>query len=645
MSRSVVIVGRPNVGKSRLFNRLARRRVSIVHDQPGITRDVLSVHVEDGGYELLDTGGLGFADGGVTKAALIAESERQAHLAVDSSALVLFVIDGLEGITALDQRIADRLRKIRGRVVLVMNKADFGLDKVALGDAQRLGFGDPICVSAEHGTNEAALRAAILERIGPDSLGLDAPAEGGAGAAGEAAPAGPGAEGDGPGDADGPDGAQGGGEGRAAGRRGGRARPEPGAAGSRLCICFIGRPNVGKSSLSNRLLGSDRLIVSDVPGTTRDAVELDFDFIGRDRKPHPFRLIDTAGIKASTKLASPVEYFSRLRSLEAMQRADVVFLVLDAMDGVTQQDKAIAGEAVKDRKPIVLVVNKWDLVHSTFRKHGSMPGYKDEREYRKKYEHALFDRLFFTPGAPLVYVSAMSGYEVDRMLNAAVRLNRVLDKKLPTARLNATLAHLTERTPPPAIGARRFRIYYATQTGNRPFRIKLFCNREERLAESYRRYLEAGLVEEFGLDGCPIEFELVGKPRAGTGAGEPGGRDHRARPAHGARTHRGPEPRRRLGGGARRPSPPQAGPPGPGRARGVRRPWARPGPGRGLRPDPPRGFHRGAPPGHAQPARIPAAGLPRRLADPDRRGRRGCDDGAVAHAHRARPGRRPRGRP
>ena len=324
-------------------------------------------------------------------------------------------------------------------------------------------------MSAEHGRGESDLREAILKRIGLPPADPNATVE--------------------------------------------RVKPENGRIPGPICICFIGRPNVGKSSLANRLLRSDRLIVNDLAGTTRDAIELPFEFKGRDKKMHPFRLIDTAGIKSATKLASSVEYFSRLRSLDAMQRSDVVFLVLDAIDGVTQQDKAIDGEAVKDRKPIAVIVNKWDLVHEAFRKEGGIAGSKSERDYREKYEKALFERLFFTPGAPLIFVSAMSGFEVDRMLNAAVKLHRTLDKKLPTARLNQTLSHLAERTPPPAIGARRFKIYYATQTGNRPFRVKIFCNREERLSESYRRYLEAGLVKEFDLSGCPIEFDLVGKPR------------------------------------------------------------------------------------------------------------------------------------
>ncbi len=462
MNRTVAIVGRPNVGKSRLFNRLARRRISIVHDQPGVTRDVISAEIEDGGYTLLDTGGIGYR-GLDTPAALTKASEAQVDFAITTAALILFVIDGLSGLSSLDEKIAAMLRRSKKQVRLVINKADFDDDKIQLAEAYRLGLGEPLRVSAEHGRGESDLREAILASLGP------VPPERDPDAMRDAAQA--------------------------------------------LGVCFIGRPNVGKSSLSNRLLQSDRLIVSPVPGTTRDSVELAFDFKGRDGKFYPFRLIDTAGIKAATKLASPVEYFSRLRSLDAIKNTDVVFLVLDAVEGVTQQDKAIAGEAIKEKKPIVLVVNKWDLIRDAFKKDGGFAPYKDERDYRSKYEHALFERLYFTPGAPVIFVSAMNGYEVDRMLNAAVKLNRLLDTKLATAKLNKCIGYLAERTPPPAIGGRRFRIYYATQTGNRPFRIKIFCNREETLSESYRRYLEAGLVEEFGLNGCPIYFDLVGKER------------------------------------------------------------------------------------------------------------------------------------
>lgn len=472
MSRTVAIVGRPNVGKSRLFNRLARKRISIVHDQPGVTRDVISAEIAEGGYTLLDTGGLGLKGTETSTQELIAASEDQVAFAIDTADLILFVIDGLSGVTALDERIASSLRRGKKDVLLVLNKADFNDDKVELADAYKLGLGEPLRVSAEHGRGEEELRNAILAKLGPAPVQEEST----------------------------------------------KTADDP------LCVCFIGRPNVGKSSLSNRLLKSDRLIVSDVPGTTRDAVELPFEFKGRDGKMYPFKLIDTAGIKAATKLASPVEYFSRLRSLDAIKQTDVVFLVLDAIEGVTQQDKAIAGEVIKEGKPIVIVVNKWDLVHEAFKRPEGVQGYKSEREFREKFEAALFDRLFFTPGAPVVFVSALSGYEVDRMLNAAVKLNRQLDTKLQTARLNQVLTYLAERTPPPAIAGRRFRIYYATQTSHRPFRIKIFCNREEKLTESYRRYLEAGIVKEFGINGCPVYFDLVGKTREDRGGGGRGSR-------------------------------------------------------------------------------------------------------------------------
>ena len=280
----------------------------------------------------------------------------------------------------------------------------------------------------------------------------------------------------------------------------------------RLGIVFVGRPNVGKSSLSNRLLNSDRLIVSDLPGTTRDAVELDFEYKSREGKSWPFRLIDTAGIRPATKLASSVEYFSRLRSLEAIHHAHVVFMVVDAMEGITQQDQAIAGEIIKAAKPIVIVVNKWDLVHELFQKR-LVEKFNTEREYREDYEKSLFQKLFFTPGAPVMFVSALTGHEITRMLKAARALNKRLDTKIPTAKLNAAIIRLAERTPPHSTYGVRFRIYYATQTGTRPFRIKIFCNQERSLTESYRRYLEAGLVKEFDLDGCPIHFDLVGKKK------------------------------------------------------------------------------------------------------------------------------------
>ncbi len=457
MSRTVAIVGRPNVGKSRLFNRLARRRISIVHDQPGVTRDVVSAEIEDGGYTLLDTGGLGLT-GSDTPARITKASEEQVRFAVQTADVILFIVDAREGVTGLDERVATLLRKSKKPVILVANKADRGQEKIAeIADFFRLGFGEPFYISAEHGNGEAELRIAVLEKLGPEPAAEEKDL-------------------------------------------------------TRLTICFIGRPNVGKSSLSNRLLKSDRLIVSETPGTTRDSVEIDFEFKARDGRRWPFRLIDTAGIRPSAKLSSSVEYFSRVRSLDAIHSADVVFMVLDAVDGVTQQDKAVAGEIVAAARPIVVVVNKWDLVFAALRR-GELEKYEGERDFREKFEKALHDRLFFTPGAPVMFVSALTGNDIERMLKAARALHERLDRKIPTAKLNQALVDLADRNPPPAIGGQRFRVYYGTQTGNRPFRVKVFCNREEKLTEQYRRYLEAGLVKEFGLDGCPIHFDLVGKKK------------------------------------------------------------------------------------------------------------------------------------
>ncbi len=461
MSRIVAIVGRPNVGKSRLFNRLVRRRISIVHDEAGITRDIVSATV-DKDYMLLDTGGLGL-DPRTTPDKLIPAVEAQARFAIETASLILFVVDARETENPLDDKAARLLRKSGKPVLVVLNKTDNPDQPVPLPPFRRLGFDKFVHFSAEHGHGEDALRAAIAQQLGP--------------AAAEPTEAG-----------------------------GERTAANP------LKIAFVGRPNVGKSSLANRLLDQPRLIVSDIAGTTRDAVELDFTFTNEEGRQWPFRLMDTAGIKTNTKLASPVEYFSRVRSLDALQNADIVYLVLDALDGVTKQDKAIGAEIVKANKPCIVLVNKWDLAQDAF-KDKPLRGYKSERDYRDKYSEAAARELFFTPGAPLVYISALKGFAVERMLAAARRIDQMLDKKLPTAKLNQVLLRLTDSVPPPAHGGRRFRAYYAVQTGNRPYRIKIFCNTATALTDSYRRYLESGVIEEFRLNGCPIRFDLVGKEK------------------------------------------------------------------------------------------------------------------------------------
>jgi GTP-binding protein len=462
MPPTVAIVGRPNVGKSRLFNRLTRRRISIVHDMPGVTRDVVSAEVGEG-YTLLDTGGFGLS-GKEAPGKIGPAVDQQVLFAIEIAQVVLFVVDAHDGMMPADLAIAQRLRRSGKPVVVVANKADNPRHEPGVDEAHALGLGEPVAVSAEHGIGEEDLRARIAAAL---SAFPPAPA---------AAP----------------------------------------AKERRLRICFVGRPNVGKSSIANRVLGAQRLIVSDVPGTTRESVELDFDY--RPKKGGGvwrFTITDTAGLKKDTKLASPVEYFSQLRSIDSIERADVVYVVLDAVDGVGAQDKAIAGEAVRLHKPLVVVVNKWDLALAAF-KEGRVRGrYDSEEHFRKAFAEAAERQLFFSPGSPVVFTSALTGCAIEAMLRAARAIDARLDTEIPTAQLNREILRLTERTPPPRVEGRRFRVYYAVQTGTRPFRIKLFCNQERRFGESYRRCLEAGLVEAFGLQGCPIMFMPVGKEPRG----------------------------------------------------------------------------------------------------------------------------------
>ncbi|MEX2381340.1 MAG: ribosome biogenesis GTPase Der [Opitutales bacterium] len=454
--RIVALVGRPNVGKSRLFNRLAGRRISIVHDQPGITRDIVSADIKND-YTLMDTGGLGLVS--KEEPANITEAvEIQVHVAVHAASVILFVVDGREGLTPLDEMVADHLRRAGKKVVVLVNKMDSPAQEDRASEFDRLGFSPCIHVSAEHGRGESEMHEAIAEILGP-------PPE----------------------------------------------RVEP--AQKRIRICFVGRPNVGKSSLANRLLKSERLIVTDIPGTTRDAVELDLDYQNPDGSTWHFRLVDTAGVRRRTKVSSPVEYFSTTRSEHAIESADVVFLVLDAKEGVTKQEQTLGGMVLEKGKALVILVNKWDLVHESFRDE-PMEGYKDEREFREAFADAVRKELFFNPDSPVIFVSALEGYAMDRMLKSARRLDYILDKKLPTGRLNKVLGDLAaKRSPPAAAKGKRFRIYYGVQTGNRPFRFKLFCNEASSLPDTYRRYLEAGISKEFDLPGCPIRFELVGKPK------------------------------------------------------------------------------------------------------------------------------------
>ena len=454
---SVALVGRPNVGKSRLFNRLVGKRLAIVHGQPGVTRDVKTAEVEEG-FMLMDTGGIGLADARVP-ADLIAAAEEQVFVAIAAAQLLLFVVDGQAGLTALDELIAEQLRSAGKPIIFLINKIDTAAHEDRADDFSQLGFGMPHMISAEQGRGIQGLRDSIVEVLGP------------------------------------------------------KPKADTGSEGeARTKITFVGRPNVGKSSLCNRLLESKRLVVSEVPGTTRDSVELDLDFADEDGSKRGFRLVDTAGVRRRAKMSSSVEYFSSLRSQKAIEQSDVAFLVLDAFEGVTTQDKNLAGEIIEAGRSIAVVVNKWDYALEQF---SSQPlsGYEDESDFRSRFELALRKELFFLPKSPILFVSALTGYCINTLLETAHLLRQRALRPLPTARLNSLIHSSMQQRSPRVIQGKRFKVYYAVQTKTHPHNIRLFCNREAKLEAPYRRYLERVFIKNFDLGGCPIRFSLVGKEK------------------------------------------------------------------------------------------------------------------------------------
>ena len=452
---SVAIVGRPNVGKSRLFNRLAGKRISIVHDRPGVTRGVV-VADSPHGYVLMDTGGIGMLPE-MTPAEIQNATESQADFAIRAASLLLFVVDGREGLLHLDETLAKKFRKMGKKPILVVNKIDEPEKGYSISEFAKLGFDEVIGVSAEHGHGITDLLVGI-EKYLPEI---------------ESAP-----------DVDQVD------------------RPK---------IAFIGRPNVGKSSLCNQLLKMDRLIVSDVPGTTRETVELDLDYESKDgEETWRFRLFDTAGLKRKNRIDSSLDYFSAVRTKHAIDQVDVVFLVLDAREGVTKQDKILAGHALEVGKSLSILVNKWDLALESFMK-DPLPGYEDEKDFRKKYLRSIRKELFFLPDSPISFVSAQTGYAMEDLLRVAKDLDLRMDKSISTSALNKLIGEMWEHRPPAKVGGKRFKVFYAVQVDARPFRIKLFCNREHKLNDQYKRYLEKGIQQKFGLSGCPLKFSLAGK--------------------------------------------------------------------------------------------------------------------------------------
>jgi GTP-binding protein len=452
--RVVALVGRPNVGKSRLFNRLAGRRIAIVHDQAGVTRDVNATEVEDG-YQLLDTGGLGL-QAKMSEQELVAAAEDQVYFAIQAATLVCFVVDARQGCVPMDEDLAGELRKFGKQTMLVINKTDHsGLDSIEE-DFSHLGFDHVVKVSAEHGHNIEGLKDAINDILGPAPEVEKAPEV------------------------------------------------------RRTKICFIGRPNVGKSSLCNGLLQNERLVVSDVAGTTRDCVEQDLDYTTEKGEDWHFRLYDTAGVRRKGKLSSSVEYFSTVRSRRAMEFSDVVFIVLDAPDGVTKQDKALMAEINEAGKATAVIVNKWDYALEMFEDE-PLKGYDTIEEFQESFLQAVRKELFALPQSPVIFASAVTGHNLTNVLALARTLDQRCEKKLKTPQINKALAGMIRKREPRYLDNKKFKVYYSVQTGIRPYKIRIYCNRATKLEESYRRYLEKGIIEAFKLQGCPVTFELIGK--------------------------------------------------------------------------------------------------------------------------------------
>ena len=436
----VALVGKPNVGKSTLFNRLLQRRTAITEPTPGVTRDRLYGRAEWLGhtFTLVDTGGI--MPGG--RGELEAQVRHQAEVAIDEADLVVFVLDARQGVTAQDEEVADLLRRSGRPVLVVANKVDAPSVMPMAADLYRLGLGTPLPVSAEHGRGPGDLLDAIV-------------AHGPAADAGEEAEA----------DAD-----------------------EP------LRVAVVGRPNVGKSSLVNAVLGEDRQIVHDAPGTTRDSVDVDVLFEGER-----LTLVDTAGMRRRSRIARGLEGLAVMRSLRAIDRAEVVLLVVDATQGVVQEDQRIAGYALDAGKAIVVGLNKWDLA-----------GREDEADAEEAVADAR-SRLAFLAFAAMRTMSATSRLRLYAVLREVVASGQAFRRHLPTGPLNRALEEALLATPPPSVGGKALRIYYATQVATGPPAVALFCNDPERVGAPYLRYLENRLRERFPLGGTPLR--LYPRPR------------------------------------------------------------------------------------------------------------------------------------
>jgi len=436
-SRTVAIVGRPNVGKSALFNRIVGRRLAIVHEESGVTRDRISAEAEWNGqrFEMMDTGGISLMDRANPDDIITAGISRQVDVALSDASVAILTVDITTGLQPMDDEVARLLRAGNHTVIVAANKCDHPELEHRISDFQKLGF--PVFpVSALHNRGVDELLRAVTEQL-PE---MD----------------------------------------RA-------AYVEP------LKVAIVGRPNVGKSSYVNRLLRNDRVLVSDIPGTTRDSIEIPFQ-VGEGPTARSYLLIDTAGIRRKGKIKDTVERFSLMRTEKSIERADVVVMVLDAEQGPTAQDKTIASTVLEHRKGMVLIINKWDLAE----------GKTTQRQYTK----ALAQNVPFLGFVPVVYCSSQTGFNIRNTIDAIDRVSAMVRLQCTTGLLNRVLHDAFERVQPAISGGRRFKMYYATQVGTRPVRIRMFVNNPTLIQGTYEHYLQRCLREAFGLEGAPIILQF-----------------------------------------------------------------------------------------------------------------------------------------
>ncbi len=443
----VAIVGRTNVGKSTLFNRLVGHQLAVVDDFPGVTRDRLYAEVGIGGRAaiLVDTGGLV----GAESDELITQVSEQAAAALQEADALVVLVDGLEGVTPADHQVADVVRRTGKPMVLAVNKLENTADPVH--DFWELALGRPLRVSARTGYGLQSLAEAISEAL-PEQV---EPVE----------------------------------------------RPE-----DEIAIALVGRPNVGKSAMLNTMLGEERVIVSEEPGTTRDAVDIAVDFDGI-----PLRLIDTAGLRRSSRTAEGTEYYSSLRTLRALHRARVGVVVLDAAEGITRQDERIAGEIEKAGRGIVIAANKWDIVQDMMAPpEDATEGHRRraERTHRGDFERILRYHLPFLEYAPLVFTSAITGEGLRELLDTAVDVAEQFGRRIGTSDVNKVVQGAMLRHQAPLRGSRALKVYYATQVGTRPPTFVLKVNDPDLCHFSYERYLCNQLRKAFGLEGTPVRVKL-----------------------------------------------------------------------------------------------------------------------------------------